>query len=314
MGSLIQEPGTSAFSMEAAGQVNPMMEPQSLPAESVSNLITNNPFLAAGGTPTTAQPNVNFNAISMADATNPAFEGMSAAEILNKFNEPGYTTPPLVEPKFSERPKSRFRGFVDPIIDEFTSAGQDAVSAAKVGYQYFSDPSKPTLQSLTEQEQQNRPNSLANLQAQNEESIRRGEAFLSQDGTTQAPSGASALGETQFASPNSLTFPSETIGQIPSVNAFSAENAGQVNPMMRAQSQEQLQAMQNAPTNGLTTVGGASLSEFLSGQAMPEQGFTQEESPLGGRGVTLTPDQMNELSAEREARLDARLPGDQSKP
>ena len=45
---------------------------------------------------------------------------------------------------------------------------------------------------------------------------------------------------------------------------------------------------------------------------MPEQGFTQEESPLGGRGVTLTPDQMNELSAEREARLDARLPGDQS--
>jgi len=61
-----------------------------------------------------------------------------------------------------------------------------------------------------------------------------------------------------------------------------------------------------APTNGLTTVGGASLSEFLSGQAMPEQGFTQEESPLGGRGVTLTQDQMNELSAQREARLDAR--------
>ena len=63
---------------------------------------------------------------------------------------------------------------------------------------------------------------------------------------------------------------------------------------------------QFAPTGGLTTVGGASLSEFLSGQAMPEQGFTQEESPLGGRGVTLTPDQMNTLSAEREARLDAR--------
>jgi len=69
---------------------------------------------------------------------------------------------------------------------------------------------------------------------------------------------------------------------------------------------------QFAPTSGLTTVGGASLSEFLSGQAMPEQGFTQEESPLGGRGVTLTQDQMNQLSAEREARLDARLPGDQS--
>ena len=129
---------------------------------------------------------------------------------------------------------------------------------------------------------------------------------------TQTPSVESALRATQFTSPDSLALPSETIGQVPSVNAFSAENAGQVNPMMRAQSQEQLQAMQNAPTNGLTTVGGASLSEFLSGQAMPEQGFTQEESPLGGRGVTLTPDQMNALSAEREARLDARLPGDQS--
>ena len=76
-------------------------------------------------------------------------------------------------------------------------------------------------------------------------------------------------------------------------------------PSEGAQEQEAAQAP-TAPTGGLTTVGGASLSEFLSGQAMPEQGFTQEESPLGGRGVTLTPDQMNELSAQREARLDAR--------
>ena len=103
----------------------------------------------------------------------------------------------------------------------------------------------------------------------------------------QAPSGALALGETP-----SVTPPVET-------------------PSEGAQGQEAGQAA-TAPTNGLTTVGGASLSEFLSGQAMPEQGFTQEESPLGGRGVTLTPDQMNALSAEREARLDARLPGDQS--
>ena len=72
------------------------------------------------------------------------------------------------------------------------------------------------------------------------------------------------------------------------------------------QSQETGQAQAaTAPTGGLTTVGGASLSEFLSGQAMPEQGFTQEESPLGGRGVTLTQDQMNQLSAERESRIGA---------
>ena len=298
-----QAPAVNPFSMEAAGQVNPMMEQQSIPTESVSNLITDNPFIATGGTSTTAQPNVNFNAFSAADQANPAFKDMSAAEILNKFNEPGYTTPPLVEPTFFERPKSRFRGFVDPIIDEFTSAGQDAVSAAKVGYQYFSDPSKPTLQSLTEQEQQNRSAGLADLQARNEESIKRGEAFLSQDATTQAPSEASALGATQ-----GVTLPVETPsegaqGQTAALDPTSDE-AILAN---RAQREAQF-----APTGGLTTVGGASLSEFLSGQAMPEQGFTQEESPLGGRGVTLTQDQMNQLSAEREARLDARLPGDQS--
>ena len=299
-----QAPAVAPFSLEAAGQVNPMMQEQSIPTESVSSLITDNPFIATGGTPTTAQPNVNFNAISMADATNPAFEGMSAGEILNKFNEPGYTTPPLVEPAFSERPKSRFRGFVDPIIDEFTSAGQDAVSAAKVGYQYFSDPSKPTLQSLTEQEQQNRSVGLADLQARNEESIRRGEAFLSQDATTQAPSGASALGATPSVTPTIET-PSEGAQAQTAALDPTSDEAILAN---RAQREAQF-----APTGGLTTVGGASLSEFLSGQAMPEQGFTQEESPLGGRGVTLTPDQMNELSAAREARLDARPDfGDQS--
>ena len=343
-----QAPAVAPFSMEAAGQVNPMMEQQSIPTESVSNLITDNPFIATGGTPTTAQPNVNFNAFSAADQANPAFKDMSAAEILNKFNEPGYTTPPLVEPTFSERPKSRFRGFVDPIIDEFTSAGQDAVSAAKVGYQYFSDPSKPTLQSLTDQEQQNRPNSLANLQAQNEESIRRGEAFLSQDGTTQAPPGASALGATPSVTPTIET-PSEgaqeqgqsiqqgapgsaqanfatrmatgealTPQEIQDAQAFAASMGTTFDPATgySREAFENAQTTQaqaaTAPAGGLTTVGGASLSEFLSGQAMPEQGFTQAERPLGGRGVTLTPDQMNELSAEREARLDARLPGDQS--
>jgi hypothetical protein len=298
-----QAPAVNPFSMEAAGQVNPMMQAQSLPTENVSNLITNNPFISTGGAPTTAQPNVNFNAISMADATNPAFEGMSAGEIINEFNEPGYTTPPLVEQTFSERPKSRFRGFVDPIIDEFTSAGQDAVSAAKVGYQFFSDPSRPTLQSLTEQEKQNRSAGLADLQARNEESIRRGEAFLSQDGTTQAPSGASALGATPSVTPPVET-PSEGAQAQTAALDPTSDEAILAN---RAQREAQF-----APAGGLTTVGGASLSEFLSGQAMPEQGFTQEESPLGGRGVTLTPDQMNELSAQREARLDARLPGDQA--
>ena len=53
----------------------------------------------------------------------------------------------------------------------------------------------------------------------------------------------------------------------------------------------------------LTTVGGASLSEFLGGEAMPEQGFARAEREMAGRGITLTPEQFNELSAQREARI-----------
>ena len=293
-----QAPAVAPFSMEAAGQVNPMMEQQSIPTESVSNLITNNPFLAAGGTPTTAQPNANVNAkaISMADANNPAFEGMSAPEIISAVNAPNYQTP-ADDPSFMSTlgsifyPPGSSGGGGAGLPPTFTPPSSGATQA-----EGGTDITPVTLESL-------------GLESSGQRIFKEG---LAQGGSTQPPPGASALGATQFTSPDSLALPSETVGQVPSVNAFSAENAGQVNPMMRAQSQEQLQAIQNAPTNGLTTVGGASLSEFLSGQAMPEQGFTQAERPLGGRGVTLTPDQMNELSAQREARLDARLPGDQS--
>ena len=41
MGSLIQEPGTSAFSMEAAGQGNPMMQPQNLESFPMTNNVAN---------------------------------------------------------------------------------------------------------------------------------------------------------------------------------------------------------------------------------------------------------------------------------
>jgi hypothetical protein len=113
---------------------------------------------------------------------------------------------------------------------------------------------------------------------------------------TQAPSEASALQATQ-----GVTLPVETPsegaqGQTAALDPTSDE-AILAN---RAQREAQF-----APTSGLTTVGGASLSEFLSGRAMPEQGFTEAESPLGGRGVTLTQDQMNQLSAERESRIGA---------
>jgi hypothetical protein len=72
------------------------------------------------------------------------------------------------------------------------------------------------------------------------------------------------------------------------------------------------QAGATAPAGGLTTVGGAPLAEFLGGQAMPERGFTQPERPMAGRGVTLTPEQMDDLSAARQARVAVRdrLPGE----
>ena len=100
------------------------------------------------------------------------------------------------------------------------------------------------------------------------------------------------------------------------VPATTDQLLGQVTPTIQSiteteQAQEQAPQPQATFTSpfegsGLTTVGGASLSEFLSGAAMPEQGFARAERQMAGRGITLTPEQFNELSAQREARLAAR--------
>ena len=78
-----QAPAVNPFSMEAAGQVNPMMQPQSLEVTPQ----------ALAELPVEANANVNAKAISMADANNPAFEGMSAPEIISAVNAPDYQTP-----------------------------------------------------------------------------------------------------------------------------------------------------------------------------------------------------------------------------
>ena len=149
----------------------------------------------------------------------------------------------------------------------------------------------------------------------------------------QAPSEASALGATQGSTSTSMDTTNNVVsrqeyidsirngtGAVPAVAMFKNGKPLEGQELRNAIADKMEDNMSynrspaggsvgglasTAPTNGLTTVGGASLSEFLSGQAMPEQGFTQEESPLSGRGVTLTPDQMNALSAEREARIGA---------
>ena len=81
--ALGQAPAVTPFSMEAAGQVNPMMQEQSLAV---------NPQ-ALAELPVETNANVNAKAISMADANNPAFEGMSAPEIISAVNAPDYQTP-----------------------------------------------------------------------------------------------------------------------------------------------------------------------------------------------------------------------------
>jgi hypothetical protein len=77
-------------------------------------------------------------------------------------------------------------------------------------------------------------------------------------------------------------------------------------PPIQLEALERLSSAYDAPApRGLTTVGGAPLSEFLSGAAMPEYGFTSPERQMAGRGTTPTQSQFDKLSAEREARMEA---------
>ena len=245
-----QAPAVNPFSMEAAGQVNPMVQPQNL--ESF------------------AQPQVTFR-----DYDVPATPPASALSVFT----PG--------------------GEVKPNVD---------VNAIT--------PSPETTSEVAPK------NALLEMLERADERQSMGLPRQAAPGIIDAPSsvvdpftGKTIEKPTAFAADNSLPA-GMTMNQAAIMNALPDQNQGMdmnQQAIANAQSQEAEQGqVPAAPTNGLTTVGGASLSEFLSGQAMPERGFTQEESPLGGRGVTLTQDQMNELSAQREARLDARRPGDQS--
>ncbi len=91
------------------------------------------------------------------------------------------------------------------------------------------------------------------------------QSILDEQRAAQAAQAASAHGTTQFPSLDPLDTPSETVGQIPSVNAFSTENAGQVNPMMEAQS---LEATQGEAT---VTPPTQTLSQFMRYEDAPEQ-------------------------------------------
>jgi hypothetical protein len=78
---------------------------------------------------------------------------------------------------------------------------------------------------------------------------------------------------------------------------FDPETGYDRTPFLRSQES----APVPASNSGLTTVGGTPLAQFLSGAAIPEAGLAAERQ-LAGRGETLTPEQFNQLSAEREQR------------
>ena len=219
-----QAPAVNPFSMEAAGQVNPMMQAQSLEAPaSAPNPVTFLPYADDVSTPRASalsvftpggevKPDVDVNAIT------PSPETTSTSAVNTALNqEVAVGSPNIDSPEESVR-LARFRR---PRTGESSqNVVLDFLSSTDYG------------------------------------ETRRG---------TRAPSVESALGETQFTSPNSLTFPSETVGQVPSVNAFSTENAGQVNPMMEAQS---LEATQGEAT---VTPPTQTLSQFMRYEDAPEQ-------------------------------------------
>ena len=270
MGSLIQEPGTSAFSMEAAGQVNPMMQQQNL--ESF------------------AQPQVTFR-----DYDVPATPPASALSVFT----PGSEVKPNVDVNaITPSPEITSDSAVNTALNQEVAVGLPSIESSEESVRLAR-----SRRPRTGESSQNVVLDFLSGTDYGGTRTGRGRARRDDNITTQAPSGLSDLAATSSITPPVGTPSGGAQGQTAALDPTSDEAI----LARRAEREAQF-----APTNGLTTVGGASLSEFLSGQAMPEQGFTQEESPLGGRGVTLTQDQMNQLSAEREARLDARLPGDQS--
>ena len=142
-----------------------------------------------------------------------------------------------------------------------------------------------------------------------------GTKFYPDEVTSQTATQPSTATETQFTSPDSLALPSETVGQVPSVNAFSSENAGQVNAMMEAQSLEATQGGATAPPTAQT------LSQFMRYEDSPEQRTEQFVDEQGRLRLRPTPEaaQLQGLSDfvqpsldEREMRLAERdrLPGE----
>ena len=107
---------------------------------------------------------------------------------------------------------------------------------------------------------------------------------------TQTPSTSAPA--TQFLTPDPLVLPSETIGQTPSVNLFSAENSTQVNPMMQPLTQDQLNAIPAPLPQGVQR--GSPQANFLntlreSDNNLTEQQIAQFRQDAQDMGTTFDP-------------------------
>jgi len=287
-----QAPAVAPFSMEAAGQVNPMMQPQSLAVT---------PQAPAGLPVETSAPMTNDAAsggmqLREPKQTDGGVLGLGSVDVESPFAITG-------TPDFSNLNLNGVNLQIPPEL-QFKTPGTGEVGLTNL----FQEGSLPRMVT----EAAGATGDFAMDKGKDLAQFLTGQEFFTGDKTASEVEGSLAF----LQSPEVQARMKATQGATPPVETPSEGAQGQTAALdptsdeailaNRAQREAQF-----APTGGLTTVGGASLSEFLSGQAMPEQGFTEAE-PMSGRGVTLTPDQMNELSAEREARLDARRPGDQA--
>ena len=328
-----QAPAVAPFSMEAAGQLNPMMQPQSLevtpqaPTEQAIQTTADNSartgrYQQRQGELDQREPAVtttaNENGFFSPGGFGYEYLGGRLGENIGEFaGQQKYGTGITADGQATGFPVDRPSLTGDLLTLPGTAlnlVGDFVTDPLIAGGELAKDVASYATGATGVQEQQDAQAARAALALEATQGVTppvetpsegaQGQGQSIQQG---APGSAQANFATRIATGEALT-PQE----IQDAQAFAASMGTTFDPATgySREAFENAQTTQaqasTAPAGGLTTVGGASLSEFLSGQAMPEQGFTQAARPLGGRGVTLTPDQMNELSAQREARLDAR--------
>jgi NACalpha-BTF3-like transcription factor len=150
------------------------------------------------------------------------------------------------------------------------------------------------------------------------------------EATTAQP--AASQGQVAEAQPQAFSLPDNVAEGSPQGNFLTAQSEGRITPEQLSQAGDFAKSIgttfdpvtgysrqpfldSQAPTQattqpqGLTTVGGQPLSEFMSGAAMPESGFARAENPMfgensGSRGLTGDAGRsaFDQASADREAR------------